>query len=815
MRISDGRAAETEPSSTRRAVELICLVLVLVTLGVYAGVLQHNFVNYDDFDYVLENPHVQGGLSPSGVIWAFTTGFASNWHPLTWLSHMLDCQIYGIDHPGGHHLTNLLFHAANSVLLFLLLRRMTGALWRSAVVAALFAWHPLHVESVAWIAERKDVLSTFFWLLTMMAYVRYVEEFNVGGPGRKKYYRLMLLLFALGLMSKPMLVTLPFVLLLADYWPLRRSAERGVRSAELPGEAKVRTVSWNKLIVEKLPMFALTVISSVVTFLVQQNSGAVLATQREPVTVRIGHALLAYVGYMRQMVWPSGLAVYYPLPKLVSVNEVVAAAMLLALLTAGAVALARWRRYVLFGWLWFLGTLVPVIGLVQVGSQAMADRYTYMPLVGLFIIFVWGLADLPGEGRFDMPNPAWAVALPILAACVLLTRNQLPYWKNSETLFHHDLDAAGDNFTAHFALAYVLDKAGQTVPAETEMNAALQLEPHSAKLFNLIGIHYARLGDLATADGAYRSALRSDPSFSDPHYNLGNLLAREGKLDEASAEYGQALRLKPDSPDAHNNLGAVLLRQNRLQDALAQYKAALRLLPDYPEAQFGMASVLLQLGHLDLAQIHYEEVLRLKPDFAGARSKLGLVLARQGSLQEAIPEFQTAIKQEPQNPEIYFNLAAAYAALNRLDDAVKTFGEVLRLKPGDVPARLRLTAIFLKQGDTNSAIQICRDTLRVKPDSTEAMRELAWLLATAAQPELRDGAEAVRLAEKAGEPTGPTQSAHPGALDAAYAEAGRFDEAVKTAEKVRQMALAAGQPSAADEAAKRLELYRAHKAYHE
>jgi tetratricopeptide (TPR) repeat protein len=808
MRISDGREAETEPRSTPLAVPLICLALGLVTFGVYAGVLHHDFVNYDDFDYVLENPHVQGGLSLSGVIWAFTSGYASNWHPLTWISHMLDCQIYGIHHPGGHHLTNLLFHAANSVLLFLLLKRMTGVLWRSAVVAALFAWHPLHVESVAWIAERKDVLSTFFWLLTMIAYVRYVEEFNADGSGQKKYYRWMLALFALGLMSKPMLVTLPFVLLLADYWPL-------CRSAELPGDAKVRTVSWNKLIAEKLPMFALTVISSVVTFLVQQKSGAVLATQREPVTVRIGHALLAYIGYVRKMVWPSGLAVYYPLPRLLSVSDVVAAGMLLALLTAGAIALARWRRYVLFGWLWFLGTLVPVIGLVQVGSQAMADRYTYMPLVGLFIIFVWGLADLPGKGRFDLPNSARAVVLPVLAACLWLTRNQLPYWKNSESLFRRDLEVAGDNFTAHFALAYVLDKSGQTIPAETEMNAALQLEPHSAKLLNLIGIHYARLGDLATADGAYRSAVRGEPSFSDPHYNLGNLLAREGKLDEAAAEYRQALRLKPDSPDAHNNLGAVLLRLNRLQDALAEYKAALRLQPDYPEAQFGMAGVLLQLGHLDLAQIHYQEVLRLKPDFTGAHSKLGLVLARQGSLHEAIPEFQTAIQQEPQNPENYFNLAAAYAALNRLDDAMKSFGEVVRLKPGDAPARLRMAAIFLKQGNTNSAIQTCRDALRMKPDSAEAMRALAWLLATAVQPGLRDGAEAVRLAEKAGELTGQTEPAYLGTLDAAYAEAGRFDEAIKTAEKVRQLALAGRQQSLADAAAKRLELYRAHQAYHE
>jgi tetratricopeptide (TPR) repeat protein len=797
-----------ERTAEPRHARIICVVLALVTLALYLPVVGYDFILFDDPAYITENPHVLQGLTLSGMVWALTTGEASNWHPLAWLSGMLDVQIYGVAHPGGHHLTSVLFHIVNALLLFVVLRRFTGALWRSAVVAALFAWHPIHIESVAWIAERKDVLSTFFLLLTLLAYHRYVKESSAQSPQAKKYYARTLILFACGLMSKPMLVTLPFVLLLLDYWPLGRFAE-------IPTASPFRKLDWLKLLREKIPMFCLTLGSCIVTYLVQKKGGAVLEVEKFPMSFRIVNAMFAYLGYLEKMIWPSGLTIFYPLTGGARpVAQIVAAVLVLLGITVAAVYLVRQRPYFLFGWLWFLGVLVPVIGLVQVGSQSMADRYSYMSLVGIFIIIVWGLADLLGNGRLNRLNAAWAILIPALTACVVLTAHNLPYWKNTETLFRRNLEVVRDNSTAHMNLGVYYDHTHKPKEAEREFTAALNLQPHSGLVLSAVGLHYAQQGEMTNAAAFYNNALSEDPSLSDAHYNLGNVLAGEGKLVEAADQYQQALRSKPDSPDAHNNYGAVLLRLGRLTEALDQFKEALRLQPDYPEAQDQLGSVFLKLGHPDVAQLHYEAAVRLKPDFAHAQLQLGLALAEQNYIQEAIPRFQTAIKLEPTNDDAYFNLAAAYTALKRYGEAEQAFNESLRLNP-DAQTYARLAGVLQSDGKTDAAIQNYRKALQLRPDSVKALQGLAWILAADNNAQFRNGAEAVKLAEHANDLSGQKQLLNLMTLDVAYAEAGRFEDAIKTAQQVRQLATAQNQKDFADKASQRIALYQSGKAFHE
>ena len=473
------------PQDNRQS-RVIYLVLIVITFALFSRVLSSDFINFDDGTYITENPMVQNGLTSTSVVWAFTSGYASNWHPLTWISHMVDCQLYGLN-PQGHHLTSLLFHIFNVLLLFLVLRNITGAVWRSAVVAALFAWHPLHVESVAWVAERKDVLSTFFWLLTMLAYARYAEESKVQSPKSKVYYGLALVCFALGLMAKPMLVTLPFLLLLLDFWPLRRiydpdakACGAGLRftiyeptdlqtassfkapSGPLASPTSHKSqITYRKLILEKVPFLLLAIASSVVTFLVQKTGGAVASLEALSFGQRIANALVSYIRYLGKMVWPRDLAVFYPIHHAWAAWQWAGAGLLIVAISVLAIAMIRQRPYFSVGWFWYLGTLVPVIGLIQVGGQSMADRYTYMPLVGIFIIFSWGMADLLGRGQLRRMNLAWAVIVPVLVACLMVTRSQTSYWKDSITLFRHAIAVTTDNTLAHVDLGRAFGQGRQ------------------------------------------------------------------------------------------------------------------------------------------------------------------------------------------------------------------------------------------------------------------------------------------------------------------------------------------------------------------
>ena len=532
-----------------RSEACIWLILITAVLLVYWQVGDHEFINYDDNVYITDNAQVQKGLTSKGIIWAFTTSHTGNWHPLTWISHMLDCELYGLN-PRGHHLTNVLLHMANAILLFVVLRWMTGAIWRSGLVAALFALHPLHVESVAWAAERKDVLSTFFWLLTMVAYVHYVNR-----PGGKRYF-LVLVTFFLGLMAKPMLVTLPFVLLLLDYWPLNRfkpwavtgSVEDQPLGFRSSGDDKSPIL---KAVMEKTPLFLMSLFSCVVTVMAQQEAGAISTLEIVPFKLRIANGLVSFVAYMGKMIWPQDLAVFYPHPVSdLQIWKPVVAGLFLLILSTVALWVAQRCRYVLVGWLWYLGTLVPVIGLVQVGEQAMADRYTYVPLIGLFIVVVWGFADLVKGWR----SRRWVVSVSAAVMVLALMAGswlQVAHWKNSVKLFKHALDATSNNYVAHYNLGNAL---------------ALQ-------------------GNLTGAVSHYNKALQINPDHAEAHLNLAVGLDRQGKHQEAIQHYAEVLRISPHDAQSHNNLGVALAEQGRLREAVAHFTEALRIDPNFKEAQ--------------------------------------------------------------------------------------------------------------------------------------------------------------------------------------------------------------------------------------
>jgi tetratricopeptide (TPR) repeat protein len=608
------------------------LLLALITLLAYLPAARDGFVNYDDQDYVTENSVVQKGLTWTGIQWAFTTGHASNWHPLTWLSHMADCELFGLN-PGAHHLVNVLFHTANAVLLLGLLLRLTGELWPSLFVAALFAWHPLHVESVAWISERKDVLSTFFALLTLLAYSKYVKE------NCRRCFWLALTFFALGLMAKPMLVSLPFVLLLLDYWPLQRLSTLNPRPS-----------TCRRLALEKWPFFLLSVASCVVTFLVQYHGAAVMTFQRFPLHLRIASALIAYEQYLGKTFWPSGLAIPYPLPNYSSWIWAMPAA---ALGLLGGISWLIWRMhrpypYLLVGWLWFLGTLVPVIGLVQVGVAAMADRYTYFPLVGVFIAVTFGVRDLASRFQFSKVAVAIAAALT-LAGCLVLTENQLRYWRDSETLFVHALAVTTNNHVAHVNLGIVLEQKGELTEALAHYRAAEQLAPDLFQIHNNLGHLLDKLGHPDEALAEYRKAVLLDPSQAPLHNGAGMVLAELGRFDEALSQFHEAARCDPTYPLAPFEIGKLRLKQGRDAEAIDAFRAALRIDPNNFQILAYTAHVLAADENPQIRDGRIALVLAIKAKLLTGNTQwdvldaLGMACAETGDFTNALEETQMAI----------------------------------------------------------------------------------------------------------------------------------------------------------------------------
>ena len=608
------RASTPVMAGSRFPVWLIAALLVLVTIALYWPATRYDFSSLDDPEYVTENPHVQGGLNWAGVKWAFcNTEQAAYWAPLMWLSHLLACQLFGLN-AWGHHLINVLLHATNTALVFLVFRRMTGAAWRSLILAALFGLHPLRVESVAWVTERKDVLSTLFWMLTLWAYVKYVEAAEVRNSKSSLWYGAALAMFVLGLMSKAaMLVTVPCVLLLLDYWPLERFKS---------GSA------W-QLVTEKIPFFALAAVASVVTFMVQKHGGAVAAVENLPLGARSGNALISYCRYLGKLFWPTDLAVFYPHPGYWPLEQVLLAGVLIVGISVLLFVKQRRYPFLLMGWLWFCGTLVPVIGLMQAGEQAMADRFTYVPSLGVLILAIWGAYELTRRWRYQVIVLSVAGSAAIVL-CIGLTRQQLGHWKDNETLFRHALEVTENNYFAHKALGDALLKKGQTDEAINQYQEAIRLKPDSA----------------------------------DAHYNLGNALLKKDQTDEAISQYQEVIRLKPDSADAQNNLGDALLKKGQTDEAINQYQEAIRLKPDSADAHYNLGNALRKKGQIDEAINQYQEVIRLKPDDAEAHNNLGVALAIKGQTDEAIRQFQEAIRLKPDSADAQNNLARALRMKN-------------------------------------------------------------------------------------------------------------------------------------------------------
>jgi len=667
---------------------LLCLLLALSTFAIYLGVAGNDFINYDDQDYVAENMHVRSGLGWKNVEWAFKTGHSSNWHPLTWISHMADCQMFGMQ-PGRMHLVSVGFHAANVVLLFLVLRGMTGAVWRSLMVAALFALHPLHVESVAWVSERKDVLSAFFFLLTIGAYARYARDRSrAENPGQAAspagsspvpvtqwsvFYLLSVLFFLLGLLSKPMLVTTPFVLLLIDYWPMRRF---GIPGAGSQSGAVLRVLR------EKIPFFALSAVSSIITFQAQKKGGAVSTVLS--MGDRAANALVSYARYIRKMFWPDDLAVFYPHPGHWPWWAVVVCAAFLLVISAVVLISGRRRPYLMMGWLWFIGMLIPVIGLVQVGLQSMADRYAYLPSIGLLIMVVWGASDLLAQ---RLP-PAWrsgalaAGGAAALVACENLTGRQIEFWRNSQTLFQHTIEVTPDNYLAHNYLGFWFFGKGRLAEALEQYHLALKINPGYEDALDNLGNALASQGKLDEAIPLYEAALRTRPNQAELHNNFGNALARIGKIDEAIPHYLVALAQNPEYADAHNNLGIALAMQGEEDEAISHFHDAIRYKPDYASAHSNLGNALSARHRLDEAITEFRESLRLKPDDARAHNNLGNALFKQGRMEEAVGHYREALRLSPDNnPEAHYNLGLSLARLGRRDDARGHFAEALRLKP--------------------------------------------------------------------------------------------------------------------------------------
>jgi len=634
--------------SDRHLKMIISLLLILTIIIAYGQVKNFDFVGYDDQEYITENSHVQKGLTVESIIWAFTSFHSANWHPLTWLSHMLDCELYGLN-PMGHHWTNLIFHMVNSILLFMVLELMTGAIWRSAFVAALFALHPLHVESVAWVSERKDVLSTFFGLLMIFSYYRYVKISSL------KNYLLVIIFFCLGLMSKPMLVTFPFVLLLLDFWPLKRFHFKNDFFPQSERTKHYGSKRIYQLILEKTPLFIPVIISCILTFFAQKSEGAVKALGSLSLKNRIANALVSYVNYVLKMFWPSKLAVFYPHPgDNFSAWQIFGAGLLISCACFLAIRTVKKYPYIVIGLFWYLGTLVPVIGVVQVGEQAMADRYTYIPLIGLFIIVAWGVLDLFRKWHYRKIYLS-VFAMIILSAFTARTFFQTTHWKNGVTLFEHAIKVTKNNYKAHNNLASALDSL-ELDRAISHFKEALRIHPKYVTALCNLGLAFYNKGNYEEAALYFTKALNIDPQKTDIRMDLANIFFLQAKHEKAISEYTEILKTDPENAMAHHNLAYMLAVQKKIDEAEYHYKETLRINPKNEKAHYNLGDIMLKQGKLKEAFPHFAEAVKIKPDFVQAYNKIGLILIKQGKFHNAKVFFSKALKIDPNDSEVRKNL---------------------------------------------------------------------------------------------------------------------------------------------------------------
>jgi len=722
---------------------LLCLLLFGLMVWVYLPSLRGEFIDFDERVYLTEDAHVKSGLSLENVAWAFGSLEASNWHPLTWLSHMLDCQLYGLK-PWGHHLSSVLLHGVNTVLVFLVLFGLTGARWRSLMVAVLFGVHPQRVESVAWISERKDVLSALFWLLTLWAYTRYAQKEaedqrrvsgveSITSPSVVSplirhwphFYGLALVFFGLGLMSKTMVMTLPFVMLLLDWWPLDRVLSPG------PGVSSSSTLK--RLLLEKAPFFVLAAVVSGVTYLAQRGGGMMREWAGLPLGARAGNALISYVRYLGKLFWPVKLSVFYPHPGYWPVATVLFCGLLLLGVTIGVWAV-RWQRpYLLVGWLWYVGTLMPVIGLVQIGGQSMADRYTYVPMMGVMIVLVWGVHGLTQGWRYRVIGLS-ATGVAVSVICIGLTREQMGYWQDGVTVWNHAIAVTQDNYDAHNRLGDILDRQGRLGEAFAHYQEAIRLNPNFAEARNNLGAALMRQGRLEEALNQYREAVRLNPEYDQAHNNLGVALSAQGRLDEAVHEFEEAVKLNPNWADAHSDLGSALGSQGRLDEAIAHLQKALEIDSHNAGAHNNLGIALVMKGRTDAAISQFQEAVRLNPEWAGAHANLGSVLCGQGRLDEALVHLHRVLEINPQNAEAHNNLGIALVMKGKTDAAISQFQEAIRLNPESPGAHRNLGSEWVRTGRIEAAIAEFQQALRLKPDDAESRSNLAAALRAREDP---------------------------------------------------------------------------------
>ena len=836
----------------------ICLVLALAVWMVFGQTQKYGFVNYDDNAYVYENPVVQEGLTLEGLRWAFTFGNIGHWHPLTWITHMLDCQLYGL-HAGGHHFTNVLLHGTAVVLLFLVLRRMTGFLWRSAFIAAVFAVHPLRAESVAWIAERKDVLSAVFFMLTLGAYVWYARR-----PPSLIRYAVVVLCFALGLLSKNMLVTMPFILLLLDYWPLGRF------SSFTPQVL-------HRLVAEKIPLLVLTIGSCAVTVLVPEK----LTADKLPLGLRMENAVVSYVTYFRQMLFPSKLACHYPNPvNYLPLWQVAGALGLLLAVSGAAWTFRKTHPWLLVGWLWYLGMLMPAIGIVQISNYAHADRYTYLPQIGLYLIITWAAAGLLAGRRYSRWLPGIPAAGAVLAL-ILCARTQVSYWKDSRTLWEHALAVSGDTDVAHNNLGMALLQKGQLDEAIRQYQQALKVNPDYYSAHDNFGVALVKSGRLDEAMAQFLQALKINRDDALAHNNLGMALVQKGQLDEAIAQYQQALKINPDFDMARLNLGIALAKKGQLDEAIAQYQQVLKMNPNDDVARFNLGNTFFQKDKVDEAIASYQQSLKINPDSDLARLNLGIALAKKGRLDDAIAQYLQALKTNPGSDLARINLGNAFLrkgkvedaiavyqqALNinpnsdmahldlgialdksgRLDDAIPQFQEALKINPGYALAHFNLGNAFVQKSNLDAAITQYEQALKIAPDLEPAQKSLgyallqkglsdeavahyerafeinpgnaglcnrlAWRLATHPQASIRNGSKAVELAQQLNRFSSGSDPTVLQTLAAAYAENKQFPKAISTAQQALQLASARSNAALADSLHKQIACYQSGLAF--
>ena len=686
MSSSIGDAMQETPVKQWPRILAICAALAAVTLVVYWPTTQHEFINFDDSDYVQHNVNVQKGFTGETVHWAFTTMRSSNWHPVTWLSHMLDCHLFGLD-AGAHHGVTMMFHTLNAILVLLLFWRLTGAVWKSALVAGVFALHPMHVESVAWISERKDVLSGFFGLLTLLCYVSFARRRNW------LTYGAALVLFAAGLMCKPMLITLPVILLLLDFWPLDRFK---------PGAVKL-------LIIEKIPFFALAIGASALGFMAQLKGGNVLTLEQWTPMMRLANTLVGYCTYVAKAIWPTRLAFLYPYHH-IAPGVAIVAGIAIVVATAISLRLVRSRPYLAVGWLWFVIMLLPVIGLVKAGSQPISDRYTYLPYLGLSVAVIWGLEEFAARSQ---PRTVAVItgALAALAMLAIGTRQQLSYWQNSFTIFSRSIDMDPKNGIAHCYLGLALNDVG----------------------------HWAE------AEGHFRAALEYAPDLGQAHFGLGVVLLKKRQLDDAIVEFEKATGSHQNQPEFENNLGTALCMKGRSDEGIAHIRRAIELRPDYEVAYYNLGQALLKKGQIELAADAFEQAVAIKPDYLDAHVGLAGLRFSQGRRAEAITHYERAVTLQCNNPFV--------------------------------------------------------------------LNDFAWIRAADPHPEFRNGTQAVMLAERACKLTEYKMPLMIGTLAVAQAEAGRFDEAVASAEKARNLAMELGRPVLVKKNDELIRLFTDHQPY--